>query len=277
MKPIFEYLNYREFLGDYYEENKASRAHFTYRYFATKAGLGSHIYLQMVIRGRRNLSHRSIPKFIQGLGLQGKEASYFESLVFFNQAQDSRVKSEYLKRLEEHRAKGKGKAQAVRLKSRSSLFSRWYYPVIYEMANRVDFREDETWLVKKLKNRIKPSEARNALKVLIEEGLLVRDDSGRLKMRDYQIRTEDEVENLLIRNYHRKMIEIGSQHLDDPIEAREMGFLTVSSTPENFRKLKEAIKEFIARANEEMTVREGATETYQMNVQLFRLVAGADG
>jgi uncharacterized protein (TIGR02147 family) len=45
MKSIFEYLDYRDFLKDFYEEKKAQRSFFSYRLFGAKIGLDA-CYLQ---------------------------------------------------------------------------------------------------------------------------------------------------------------------------------------------------------------------------------------
>ena len=86
MKPIFEYIDYRQYLKDYYNESKATMTYFSYRFFAQRAGLNSPILLKLVFDGKRNLSRKSTEKFIKGLNLKEKEAVYFSNLVRFNQA-----------------------------------------------------------------------------------------------------------------------------------------------------------------------------------------------
>lgn len=50
---VFEYLDYRAFLRDYYAERKQSRG-LSFRSFSKRAGLGSPNYLKLVMEGARS-------------------------------------------------------------------------------------------------------------------------------------------------------------------------------------------------------------------------------
>ena len=86
VKALFEYLNYRDYLRDYYEEKKRLSSFYSYRLFSQKAGFSAPNVLKLVTEGKRNLSKESVFKFVKALGFNKKEAEYFENLVFFNQA-----------------------------------------------------------------------------------------------------------------------------------------------------------------------------------------------
>ena len=66
MKSIFEYIDYRRYLKDYYDFQKKTKKYFSYRFFAQKAGINSPILLKMVFDGKRNLSRKTLEKFISG-------------------------------------------------------------------------------------------------------------------------------------------------------------------------------------------------------------------
>src|SRR3954469_6473209 len=87
MKPkVFEYSNYRSFLRDLYEFEKAAHRKFSFRYFSKQAGFSSPNFLKLVIEGKRNLSIESIARFAKALKLNKEEATFFRALVLFNQA-----------------------------------------------------------------------------------------------------------------------------------------------------------------------------------------------
>ena len=65
MPNIFNYQDYRKFLGDYYEEKKASNSAFSYQNFSRKAGFASKSFVFNVINGRKNLSRASVVKMCQ--------------------------------------------------------------------------------------------------------------------------------------------------------------------------------------------------------------------
>ena len=94
MISIFNYVNYRRFLKDYYLKAKAEKKCFSYRYFSRRAGINSPNFLKVVIEGKRNLSSTTIEKFASALGLDQKETVFFRRLVVFNQARTVPEKQE---------------------------------------------------------------------------------------------------------------------------------------------------------------------------------------
>ncbi|MBD3316782.1 MAG: TIGR02147 family protein [Chitinivibrionales bacterium] len=136
MKDLFEHMNYREYLADYYAEKKARRACYSYRLFSRKAGFASPNFLKLVIEGQRNLSKDSVFKFSKALGFNKREAEYFENLVFFNQSKTLEEKNAYLSNLMRFR----GRVDPAKIeRSEYAYFSQWYHPVIRELIASVDF------------------------------------------------------------------------------------------------------------------------------------------
>lgn len=267
---IFEFLDYRKYLDSYYKDKKKSKSNFSYKKFSEDAGLSSPAHLPLVINGKRNLGIQSLTKFAQGLGLKGKEKLYFEKLVLFNQTKDPQQKDLYLAQLQKLRERSKASFR-LNFRQQNSLFSTFAGPIIFEMVVRKDFKEDPEWISQKTKGLLSVGQVQESLLKLERTGLLLRDESGTLKPVEYLVYSQDEVENLFIRSYHRKMMEVAAKKIDDSVQSREFGFLTVSSNPEKFALLKNKIKDFLKQANEELTDSSGATKTYQLNVQMFEI------
>ena len=89
MQSVFDYLDYREFLKDFYEKRKQEGSYFSYRLFSSRVGIDAS-YLAKVIIKTRHISNKSIPAFIKFCGLKGKEADYFENLVYFGKAKSDK-------------------------------------------------------------------------------------------------------------------------------------------------------------------------------------------
>ena len=51
---VFDYLDYRAYLRDYYAYAKSARRGFSHRTFSRRAGLGSPNHLKRVMEGRQN-------------------------------------------------------------------------------------------------------------------------------------------------------------------------------------------------------------------------------
>src|SRR5258706_5972124 len=85
---ILQYLDYRDFLRDYYAHRKVVDGDFSQRNFAREAGLPASCssLLPAVIKGRRQLSQNLRIKFGKAMRLGEREYRYFDLLVQFNQA-----------------------------------------------------------------------------------------------------------------------------------------------------------------------------------------------
>jgi len=95
MKPIFDYIDYRRFLKEYYAENKEAKSYFSYRFFSSRAGIKSPVFLKLVMEGKRNLTRPVIEKFCKALDFKEKDALYFRHLVLFNQGKTAQEKQEH--------------------------------------------------------------------------------------------------------------------------------------------------------------------------------------
>ena len=91
MKEIVEYVDYRKFIQDYYDERKRSSA-FTWREFARKAGFSSAVYLKYVCEGKKNLSVGAAGSVASAMGLAGFEHTYFVLMVSYAHAKGDEAK-----------------------------------------------------------------------------------------------------------------------------------------------------------------------------------------
>ena len=98
MINLFEYLNYRDFLRDAYEERHASDWRFSHRYIADKAGFDSSMF-NKILQGKRNLTERMVSVFADIFCNDAREKSYFANMVAFNQAKNHSESRQYLEKL----------------------------------------------------------------------------------------------------------------------------------------------------------------------------------
>ncbi len=268
---ILHYSNYRIFLRDFYEARKAHQASFSYRYFAQKAGIPSPNYLKLVIDGKRNLTKKSLVKFQSALGLKGQRAEFFENLVFFNQSDTLAERNLYYHNILKVRARaGLRKLE----ENQFLLFSDWRHIAIRELASLKGFRPNSQWILKKLGKGISEKQVEESLALLSELGLLKRTANGYAQS-DINITTSDEVRSLLVKNYHRQMLNKAAEVLDTlPASQRDISTITIPIHSQDFAKVKEQIqlmrKELLNLAAESG---EGG-EVVQINIQLFPLTVG---
>jgi uncharacterized protein (TIGR02147 family) len=151
-------------------------------------------------------------------------------------------------------------------------YAEWYNIPIRELTALPEFSEDPAWIARSLIPPISPQQAQKALDLLFQLGLLKRDASGRLVQTDAFISTGDEVTSTSVANYHREMIQKGSEALDRfAAQDRDISSVTMALSGKSFGEIKSLIqkfrKELLAIADQDHCP-EGV---YQVNFQLFPL------
>ncbi len=265
---ILHYSNFRIYLNDYYDFKKIQLPIFSHRYFAQKAGLSSPNYLKLVMDGQRNLTQKSMLKFQNALGLKGKRAEFFENLVFFNQATSSGERNLYYANILKVRAKaGLRKLEEAEFQ----LFNDWRHIVIRELAAVKGFRTDAHWIAKKIGSGITEKEAEESLKLLSALGLLKKTANG-LKQTSVNITTSDEVRSLLVKNYHRQMLQLSMTAMERvPAKLRDISSITIPIHIRDLSKIKEQVQ-LMRKELLNMAAEPGEGEDIlQINIQLFPL------
>ena len=166
---LFDYDDFRKFLQDYFEEQKKMRAVFSHRFFAAKAGFSSSSYCLNVIRGRFNLTPKSIEKIAKAMDFEPLQKAYFEALVQYNQAQQVNERENAWEQIVQIRKQIEFTHVTTR---EQAYFSKWYYPVVREMAVNSDWHDDYMVLARMLTPQITTEEAREAVKNLLDWNLL---------------------------------------------------------------------------------------------------------
>lgn len=268
---VLQYTNYRVYLRDYYEYKKKTVPAFSLRFFAEKAGLSSHAHLKLTIDGKRNITKNTVVKLIHGLGLENQRAAYFESLVFFNQAQNDVDKQVFYSQL--LKASPRSKLHKME-KAQLRIFREWHHSVILEMVSLKNFRPIPDWVSKRLYGLVTPAQVTESFKLLLELGLLVKTANG-FRQRDPLITTDDEVQDMMVKLYHCQMLKLSADMLSSlPAPQRDFSALTFGIKREDFPNLKKHLQlmrkellDFSAKAGE-------AEDVVQINIQLFPITRG---
>lgn len=268
MERIEAYTDYRLFLKDFYEDRKSRPRGFSYRQFCLRAGLTSPSLLKEVMDGKRNLTESSIVQFARGLGLTESDGIYFGALVRFNQAVDLSLKQQCLEQMRRLRRKI---PTAVVPMDRYDYYSKWYLPVLRELAPQREWRTDWPALARRVRPRIRAKEAREGIELLLKLGFL-RQVGHRWIQADPVIGTGGEVDSLAVRAGNREYARMGAQSIDKlPVAERDVSTLIVG-LPNSVRALvKQEIREFKERLIRLAQDHEESGEVFAVNVQFFPL------
>jgi uncharacterized protein (TIGR02147 family) len=265
---VFQYRDYRAYLRAFYTHGK-KRGKLSLRAFSQRAGLRSPNYLKMVMDGDRNLTPEVAARFASACGLRGESADFFCELVAFNQARSATERARHYERLSRFRRYRK----IHRLDGAQDRYhSRWYIPAVREMVVREDFDEDPKWIARNMLPAISPRQARAALDILLELGLLVRDDDGQLRQAEPQVSTADGPLGHQVVNYHRAMMERAADAMDNvPREERDIGAVTLCISEERMQELKAHLERFRFELLDLYEPDKKPERVVQVNVQMFPL------
>ena len=210
MPDLYSYIDYRKFLKDYYEEQKARDPKFSHRYFTMKVGFSSSGYFSDVLAGKKNLSGAFILKFAKALKLAREEEEYFINLVNFNQAKTLEEKNRYYEKM---MTTGKVKVDVVE-RDKHAYFSSWQYAAVREALHYLAVKDDYKELGKALDPPIAAKDAKKAIEVLVSLGLIARDGAGAWRPTSGNLKMGGSIDALGLSNYHKSTLELAVRALD---------------------------------------------------------------
>lgn len=266
LEHLFDYDDFRKFMQDYFEEQKKMRSVFSHRFFAAKAGFSSSSYCLNVIRGRFNLTPKSIEKISKAMDFEPLQKEYFEALVQYNQAQQVDERDQAWKQILQIRKQ----IEFTHITTREqAYFSKWYYPVIRELAADTQWHGDYRVLARSLTPQITTEEARDAVKNLLEWGLLRKLDDGRY-VQTSQMLDAAEIPPIALRQIRREYIQHAIGAVESmPKDERFAAFTTLAMSENSYNYavevLEEARKKIIARASNDTNVE----RVYEMMLVAF--------
>ncbi len=266
MKDILEYTSYRQYIADYYAERKAKSA-FSWQEFASLAGFSSSIFLKYVSEGRYNLGEATAVRVATAMKLADYECDFFVELVKFDHAKtDAEKKAAYGKMIsiaEAHKAK-------VLEGDSFRFFSDWKNPVIRELAPAMPGAKPLA-LAHACRPKVSAAEVSEALKFLVNAGLLKKDEDGNYRQTEKSVTTGPmNVTPVAVRGLHRQMGEIALETIEGvPQDERNFSGLTLGVTRDAYEEIVREIAEFRKRVIAIATREDKTDEVYRMNIQFF--------
>jgi len=266
MPDIYEYLDYRKFLRDFYKEKKSLKSGFSYQVFANRAGFKSKSFLVHVMEGKANMSMDSVFGVANVIGLKGKAFHYFENLVKFNQANEPAYKSHFLSLLAGY-SKGK-KARTIH-ENEYEFYSTWYHNTIRELITIVNFNADYSFLGRLVIPPITEFQARKSVELLLKLGLIIK-KGDKYKQVDKLLTTGDEVKSTAITKFHIENLNLVKQALEKiPVEQREISCIVGGMSENCFSVIKKEVQVFRKKIMEIIeNDQEEAEKVYHINFQI---------
>ena len=217
-KKIFEYLDYREFLKDYYNAKKEANPAFSLRVFSDKIGFKAKDFISRVMNGDKNLSSQSISKVASGLRLGKHETEFFIVLVKFTQAETTEERNGAF---EEMQAILKvvrfAEKQHVLGHAQYMVYSDWRHLTIRSLIGMYGFDGNYEALAKQVHPHITAEEAKKSVKLLEDCQLIKKGKDGKYELTESAITTGDRTSRLALRGYHQQCLKLAADSIDrDP-------------------------------------------------------------
>ncbi|HXP90797.1 MAG TPA: TIGR02147 family protein [Fibrobacteria bacterium] len=239
MKPIFDYLDYRAYLKDAYEERKSESAFYSYRVMAESFGLfPSNVF--RILHGEAHLPARCQSRALEVLGLSGRSAEYFQLLIAYAREKSSRSRGAILE-----------KALALRDVSRKPLenreldyFANWRVAAVRALLDVNRGRAVPKELAAQLFPPVDEDEVRAALDLLEELKLVKKASSGRLLPSEAHLTAGGPAKAKAVHGFQRQILSLASESLERfPPGVRDVSTLTLSMDERAFAEIRELIRE----------------------------------
>lgn len=245
-KKVFEYLDYREFLKDYYNSKKEANPAFSLRVFSDKIGFKAKDFISRVMNGDKNLSNQSIPKVASGLRLGKHETEFFIGLVKFNQAETTEERNAAF---EEMQAALKvvrfAEKQHILGHAQYMVYSHWRHLTIRSLIGLFGFDGDYEALAKQVHPKVTAEEAKKSVKLLEECELIKKNEKGNYVLTENAITTGDRTSKLALRGFHQQCLKLAADSIDrDPPGSRHISGLTLGISQEGYERIVERINAF---------------------------------
>ena len=267
MPEVLDYLEYREFLKDWFTESKKDNPFTSYRYLGQKTGVDP-AWLVRVFQKEGHLNEGTLPAFIRLCGLDDRRAEYFKTLYRFNKTKAKQTLSELYYKLMELRS------MEARVLSQPEMayFGSWACAALRSLIGISKDTSDIVDLASHLNPPISQDDARNALGILKQLGLVEPDGNGGAICTDQILRTGGDFRSHPLRYFHMHTMELAQESLDrHKPEERDISSVVFTAEESDLPEIKRRIEEFRRGLLQFARKSERADRVYALNISMFPL------
>lgn len=264
---IFQFTHFRKYLDEYQAARVVSDPEFTRAGACALLGLPkTRSYYNDIIKGKK-LSSRMIPKFVEVLGLNKKEAKYFETMVNLDQAKSTAERDALFEELLRQHPDPHHILDA----DAYEYYNHWYNSVLFTALDVVDVSDDLEPIQKRIFPKVSVGTLKRSLELLERLGFVRKNEDGFWKSCRDSVSSGAHNNSDLVRQYQLQCFELSKQALlandDNP---SDMGTFTFSVSDEAFKAIAREIWALKARVRKIITQdKKKATGVHQLNIHLF--------
>jgi uncharacterized protein (TIGR02147 family) len=269
---ISDYYCYRKYLSDFFDYKKKANPNYSYRVFASQAGIKSSGHLKMIVNRDRNLGPKTLPMYLKALKFKKKrEEGLFQLLVKYDHTQNIDEKTELFEKILGEKSKNTSNPLE---RNQYELLSQWYVVTTYVLIGMDKFHATVESIYEQLGNKVPRIKIEKAIRILLEMDL-VKAEQGRYVQSGGAFSTPDEIKAVAVNKYHENMVNLSLDSLKlHTVDERNFNGATIAIGPKNYKLLCKKLNEFRKEVNEMIGNDEEATQVYQLCVNLFPLTKG---
>jgi uncharacterized protein (TIGR02147 family) len=273
MISVFNYLDFRAFLKDFFKEQKSLHSCFSYQYLSNKAGFNNKGFIYNIINGTKRLSSSHVFKLCSAMDLSKQECGYFEALVAYNQAATAHEQSHYFQKLFSLSSQSTQRSATQIINSdQYAYYSKWYHSAIRSLIGLYPDKNDAKWLSKKLRPSIKGWEVRRSIKLLLRLGLLRTTAKGTLELSNPIVSTGPDAQASGLLDFYLQHLDLASDALQNiPREKRRFEGVTLGISRESYDRICAEFALFTEKILSIARENKAADSVYQCMLQLYPL------
>jgi len=275
MISIYDYIDHRKYLSDWFADKKKLNPRFSHRLFSRKMSQKSPSFLKDIINGRRNITADQQDDFCRVLGLNKAQSVFFIDLLILNQSKDDEERKRAFERL----ATARRVQGAQKVEEDSYLYlSNWYCPAIREMALMPNFRADPDWIIERIRPKITKTQAKYALEILQSLNMITIQQDLTVTVQDGTLTTAPQVSGIAVHNFHQQMLQLAIESIDRfHSSQRHLVGVTVNVPNSLLPRLKDEINDFAAKICDICDSCEAESEqALQINLHFYPLSQSKD-
>jgi uncharacterized protein (TIGR02147 family) len=273
MVSLFDYLDYRVFLRDFYEAQKKNNPYFSYRYIGKKINIDAG-YVVKILQCKLHIPEKYIDGFCTLCKFSPKENSFFRTLIDFNKAKSESQTRLLFEKILTFKSFGKHRVDEYQYE----YYTMWYYTAVRSLIGIIRFRGDYESLASMLTPPVPVREVKKAVALLKKLDLIRKEPSGEYVLTDKFVTTGESWHTLAVKSFQRETLRLATESLDrHKKDDRDISTVTVAINKNDLVELKEritAFREAILKLASESNDPDGV---YQLNVQLFPMAENKAG
>jgi uncharacterized protein (TIGR02147 family) len=264
---IFEFNDFRKFLAEYHQAKHAVDASFSMATVSKLLGLpNTRSYFADVLHGKR-VTPAFVERFVRVFELTVEEARFFRVLIKFNQAESAEERELYFDQLISLNKTPK------RILSKKSFiyYKNWYNCVIRALLQIIDFTNDYKLLSRKVLPPITVKQAQESIALLLDLGLIAKNEHGFYKPTETSIAAPDFVRDELILQHQLATLENAKRTI---IQRNANAYIiatnTISISDTGYKRLAKKIDRFRSEIRSLVHKDESPAErVYQFDIVLY--------